>query len=142
MKWTEYFIYELHPQIKPILPDKITFIHAEELVKIYPHSSPKERDDKIVEQHKAVCTIGIGGELSDGQKHDGRAPDYDDWITPSNGYNGLDGDILVWNPVLQRSFELSSMGIRVRPESLMQQLEITGNTDRKELYFHSRLTKR
>jgi aspartate--ammonia ligase len=139
MKRTEYFVFELHPQIKPILPDEIKFIHAEELVQMYPQLSPKEREDKIAEQHKAVFVIGIGGKLSNGKIHDGRAPDYDDWITPSNGFNGLNGDILVWNPILQRSFELSSMGIRVSPESLMQQLEITGNTDRKELYFHKRL---
>jgi aspartate--ammonia ligase len=139
MKRTEYFVFELHPQISPILPDEIKFIHAEELVQMYPQLTPKEREDKVAEQYKTVFVVGIGGKLSNGEKHDGRAPDYDDWITPSNGYIGLNGDILVWNPILQRSFELSSMGIRVSPESLMQQLEFTGNTDRKELFFHKRL---
>ncbi len=139
MKRTEYFVFELHPQISPILPDEIKFIHAEELLQMYPQLTPKEREDKVAEQYKAVFVVGIGGTLSNGEKHDDRAPDYDDWITPSNGYNGLNGDILVWNPILQRSFELSSMGIRVSPESLMQQLEFTGNTDRKELLFHKRL---
>ncbi|MCK5077363.1 MAG: aspartate--ammonia ligase [Calditrichia bacterium] len=140
MKRTEFFVYELHPLIQPILPEEITFIHAEELLQLYPDLSPKEREDKITEKHSAVFIIGIGAELSNGEAHDGRAPDYDDWITPSeNGYKGLNGDILIWNPILHRAYEISSMGIRVSPESLLQQLKVSGKMDRKELMFHKRL---
>ncbi len=87
-----------------------------------------------------MFVIGIGGLLPDGQIHDGRAPDYDDWTTPnSDGGRGLNGDILLWNPVLERSFEISSMGIRVDPATLLTQLEIRGLTERKELPFHRML---
>jgi len=84
--------------------------------------------------------IGIGSKLADGKPHDGRAPDYDDWTTETkNGYKGLNGDIIVWNPVLESAYEISSMGIRVDKETLLNQLKITGNDNRKELYFHKRL---
>jgi aspartate--ammonia ligase len=84
--------------------------------------------------------MGIGGKLSNGEKHDGRAPDYDDWTTPnSDGYLGLNGDILIWYPILDRAIELSSMGIRVDKEALLRQLALEGKEDRKELYFHKRL---
>ncbi|MDD6594046.1 MAG: aspartate--ammonia ligase, partial [Bacteroidales bacterium] len=87
-----------------------------------------------------VFIIGIGGKLSDGKKHDGRAPDYDDWSTMGdNGLAGLNGDILIWYPVLNRSFELSSMGIRVDKSALLKQLELEGKEDRLELYFHKKL---
>ena len=82
---------------------------------------------------------GIGAKLSDGKPHDGRAPDYDDWVTPTDRGPGLNGDIVVWNPVLERSFELSSMGIRVNAETLKQQLALTGNGERAKLLFHKRL---
>jgi len=140
MKRTEFFVYELHPGIKPILPDEITFIHSEELVQRYPELTPKQREHEITKEHEAVFVIGIGGELSDGNSHDGRAPDYDDWSTVSENDNkGLNGDILIWNPILETAFEISSMGIRVSPESLAKQLEISGKTARKELLFHKRL---
>jgi len=140
MKRTEYYVYELHPQIVPILPENITFIHAEELLQLYPELNPKEREDKIAEKYGAIFLCGIGCELSNGSVHDGRAPDYDDWITlAENGFQGLNGDILIWNPVLNRAFEISSMGIRVSPQSLLEQLEISGKTERKDLYFHQRL---
>ena len=107
---------------------------------MYPDMSAKEREDAICKKYGAVFIMGIGGKLSDGKKHDGRAPDYDDWTTPnSDGYLGLNGDILIWYPILDRSVELSSMGIRVDKESLLRQLALEGKEDRKELYFHKRL---
>lgn len=137
---TEYLTCETYPEIKPFLPRDIHFIHSEELLQMYPDLSPKEREDAICKKYGAVFVIGIGGELTNGEKHDGRAPDYDDWTTPnSDGYKGLNGDILIWYPVLERSFELSSMGIRVDKESLLRQLSIEGKEDRKSLYFHTRL---
>ena len=137
---TEYLTCETYPQIKPFLPEKIHFVHAEELVEMYPGKTPKEREDAICEKYGAVFIIGIGGKLSDGKKHDGRAPDYDDWSTiAEDGRAGLNGDILIWYPVLGRSFELSSMGIRVDKESLLRQLKIEGKEDRKDLYFHQQL---
>ena len=137
---TEYMVYEMFPRIKPILPRDIFFIHAEDLLQRYPNLTPKEREDAITKEHTAVFIIGIGCKLSNGEKHDGRAPDYDDWTTPSsNGNIGLNGDLLVWNDVLGRAFELSSMGIRVDKEALLRQLKESNEEDRKELYFHKRL---
>lgn len=139
---TEYLVSESFPEIKPCLPAEITFIHAEELRKLYPDLSPKERENEISKKHKAVFIIGIGGPLGDGKKHDGRAPDYDDWTTiAENGLPGLNGDIILWNPVLEMSFEISSMGIRVDKTALLRQLEISGKQDRLELYFHKRLVE-
>jgi len=137
---TEYLTCETYPQIKPFLPEKIHFIHSEELLEMYPDLSPKEREDAICKKYGAVFVIGIGGKLANGEKHDGRAPDYDDWTTQTaNGMKGLNGDILIWYPVLERSFELSSMGIRVDKEALLRQLELEGKSQQKELYFHQRL---
>ena len=107
---------------------------------MYPDLTPKEREDAICKKYGAVFLMGIGGKLSNGEKHDGRAPDYDDWSTEgSNGLLGLNGDILIWYPILNRSFELSSMGIRVDKEALLRQLKIEGCEERKELYFHKKL---
>jgi aspartate--ammonia ligase len=140
LKRTEFVIFENYTHIEPILPDKITFIHSEELQSEYPDLTPREREIEACRKYGAIFIIGIGGELADGKPHDGRAPDYDDWITPThNGYKGLNGDIILWNPVLETAFEISSMGIRVNKESLIKQLELTGTTDRKELMFHKRL---
>jgi len=137
---TEYITCERYDQLKPFLPEKIHFVHSEELLEMYPDKTPKEREDEICRKYGAVFVIGIGGKLSDGKKHDGRAPDYDDWSTEAeNGRMGLNGDILIWYPVLGRSFELSSMGIRVDKESLLRQLALEGKEDRAELYFHKRL---
>ncbi|SHE87227.1 aspartate--ammonia ligase [Dysgonomonas macrotermitis] len=137
---TEYMVYEMFPSIPPILPKEITFIHSEELLQLYPGLNDKERENKIAEKYGAVFIIGIGGVLSNGERHDGRAPDYDDWTSKSeNGYNGLNGDLLVWNPILGKALELSSMGIRVNKEVLLRQLEISGQEDRVNLYFHKRL---
>lgn len=140
LKRTEFFIYDRFPQIEPILPEEITFISAEELLQLYPNLSAKERENAITKKYGAVFIIGIGANLSNGKPHDGRAPDYDDWITENSaGFKGLNGDLLVWNPILETSFELSSMGIRVSPESLRQQLEERNCTDRAELFFHKKL---
>lgn len=137
---TEYLVSESFPQIKPCLPADITFIHAEELRLLYPDLSSKERETAFVKEHKAVFVIGIGGKLGDGEKHDGRAPDYDDWSTIADGgLPGLNGDILLWNPVLELAFEVSSMGIRVDKTALLRQLDLEGKNERLEMYFHKRL---
>ena len=140
IKVSENKVYVEFPQIKPFLPDEIFFIHAEELLQKYPDLTPKEREDAITKEYGAVFIIGIGGELSNGTIHDGRAADYDDWSTPNeDGYIGLNGDILLWNPVLQRSFEVSSMGIRVDEEAMERQLKIRNQEFKKDLYFHKKL---
>ena len=140
MKRTEFYIYDRYPVIRPILPDEITFIFSEDLQKEYPGLTPKERESLVAEKYGAVFIIGIGSELADGNPHDGRAPDYDDWSTETgDGHRGLNGDLIVWNPVLKCAFELSSMGIRVSPDSLKNQLQMRGCTEREKLYFHSRL---
>jgi len=137
---TEYLISETFPQIKPCLPQKITFIHAEELRQLYPALSPKEREFEITKKHKAVFIIGIGCELGDGKKHDGRAPDYDDWTTcGENNLPGLNGDILLWHSVLNIPMEISSMGIRVNKEALLKQLKQSGKEENLNLFFHKRL---
>ncbi len=140
MKRTEFVVFERYPDIEPILPEEIKFIHAQDLLDQYPGLTPKQREDAIAKEYGAVFLIGIGNKLSNGEKHDGRAPDYDDWSTPTGDkYYGLNGDILVWNPILENSFELSSMGIRVSPEVLVKQLETEGCPERSELLFHKRL---
>ena len=140
IKEVELLIYQQFPDLSPSLPDEIFFIHAEELLQKYPHLSPKERENAIAKEYGAVFLIGIGDQLSHGEPHDGRAPDYDDWSSPNDeGYNGLNGDILVWNPVLEISFELSSMGIRVDADTLHRQLEMRKAQNKKELFFHKKL---
>ena len=140
VKVTENKLYVEFPQIVPELPEDIFFIHAEELRRLYPTLSPKERENAIVKEHKAVFIIGIGGKLGDGTIHDGRAADYDDWSTPnSDGFEGLNGDILLWNNVLQSAFEISSMGIRVDADAMRRQLAERGQEWKKDLYFHKRL---
>lgn len=137
---TEFLVCERYSEIKPFLPDEIQFIESEELLQMYPDKSAKEREDLIARKYGAVFIIGIGGKLSNGEPHDGRAPDYDDWTTPNgDGCYGLNGDILIWYPTLDRAVELSSMGIRVDKETLLRQLDITGQQCRKELYFHKKL---
>jgi aspartate--ammonia ligase len=107
---------------------------------MYPDLSPRDREDKIAEKHGAVFIIGIGHELPDGKPHDLRAPDYDDWSTETtNGFRGLNGDIIVWNQVLECAVELTSMGIRVDKEELMLQLELSNKMEDAELLFHRRL---
>ena len=140
VKVTENKLYVEFPQLEPALPDEIFFIHAEQLLQRYPNLTPKERENAIVREYKAVFIIGIGGKLSDGSIHDGRAADYDDWSTPNDdGYEGLNGDILLWNPVLESAFEISSMGIRVDANAMQRQLKERGQEEKANLYFHRRL---
>lgn len=140
IKRTEFIVYENHPEIVPELPEEIVFMHSEELYERYPGLSFKEREEKAAREHGAVFIVGIGHPLSSGQPHDGRAPDYDDWSTETEGgCKGLNGDIIIWNPLLENAFELSSMGIRVDREALLHQLEMQGKNERKELLFHKRL---
>ncbi len=140
IKVTENRLYVEFPAIRPWLPEDIFFIHSQQLLDMYPGLSPKERENEIVKKYGAVFIIGIGGELSNGQAHDGRAADYDDWTTDnSDGYKGLNGDILLWNPVLQSAFEVSSMGIRVDERAMERQLAIRGQEAKKGLFFHKKL---
>ena len=137
---TEFYICETYPQLKHFLPEDIHFIHSEELLQMYPDMTDKEREDAICKKYGAVFIMGIGGKLSNGKEHDLRAPDYDDWSTPNeDGFLGLNGDLLIWYPVLNRSIELSSMGIRVDKDALLRQLALQDKENRKELYFHKRL---
>lgn len=140
IRQTEHDVYEEFPHITPRLPEEITFVHSQDLVDMYPNLSPKEREMEALKKYGAIFLIGIGANLSDGKPHDGRAPDYDDWITEnSDGYKGLNGDILVYDNILQVPFELSSMGIRVSPESLEKQLKERGEENRRNLPFHKEL---
>ena len=175
---TEYMVCEMYPQITPMLPreEGLLFIHSEHLRQRYPDLSPKEREDMVAREYGAVFIIGIGGRLGDGTRHDGRAPDYDDWSTvaedspavcPISGAGpaafvtedspldsrptetgsaaslsrlaGLNGDLIVWNDVLKRSFEVSSMGIRVDKAALLRQLKEVGQEERLGLYYHRQL---
>lgn len=140
LKAVEADIYERFPHITPWLPEEVTFIHSQQLLDLYPDLTSKERENEAARRYGAVFIIGIGAPLSDGEPHDGRAPDYDDWITPnSDGYQGLNGDLILWNPVLESGFELSSMGIRVSPESLRRQLMERGCEERMAYDFHKSL---
>ncbi len=123
-----------------LLSETIHFIHTEELLQQYPTLSPKEREYQACKKYGSVFLIGIGGELIDGTIHDGRAPDYDDWSSETEaGYAGLNGDILVWSPVLEDAFELSSMGIRVSPEVMKKQLQIRDCEHRLDYKWHQQL---
>lgn len=118
------------------LPQSIFFIHAEELLRLFPSLTPKEREHELTKIHGAVCIIGIGAKLSNGQRHDDRAPDYDDWSTVEGEFQGLNADILVWHEGLKRSVEISSMGIRVNAEAMEKQLTELSCKDRMKLPFH------
>jgi aspartate--ammonia ligase len=140
LKRSEHFVCERYPAIRPELPEDITFVHAEELRSKYPKLTPKQREHRLLRECRAAFIIGIGGSLGDGTIHDGRAPDYDDWSTPTPGRRkGLNGDIFVWNPVLRMAFELSSMGIRVDKPALLRQLKIRGCVERRKLLWHQKL---
>lgn len=139
LRKTENYVSRLFPKIKPFLPEKITFIHSEELEEKYPKLTPREREDEVCKEYEAVFIIGVGANLKNGKPHDSRAPDYDDWTTPTEKGLGLNGDIIVLYPILGKAFELSSMGIRVDKEVLIKQLEITGDSERKKLFFHQKL---
>ena len=131
LKDTENYVSSLYPSIEKILPEEITFITSEELYNMYPNLSPKDRENAICREKKAVFLIGIGDTLANGTKHDSRSPDYDDWH--------LNGDILLYYPLLDKAFELSSMGIRVNKEALLSQLKKANCEDRASLNFHSLL---
>lgn len=129
LKELDNYLAEEYDFFSTMLPENITFISAQELEDTYPDFTPKQRETTAAKKYGAVFISQIGGELASGTKHDGRAPDYDDWT--------LNGDIILWNPVLELGLEISSMGIRVDEEALEKQLEITGDTDRKELDYHN-----
>lgn len=126
--------------LKSFLPENIHFVHSESLLQRFPTLSAKERERAITKELGAVFLMGIGGTLSNGEPHDVRAPDYDDWTTQNDdGFCGLNGDILVWNPVIQDAFEISSMGIRVNADALTHQLTLAGHEDRLQLDWHKAL---
>ncbi len=140
LKTTERIVNAFYPEIETILPEEIMFIHSEDLLRKYPHLSPNERENEVAREYGAVFIIGIGNELSNGLPHDGRAPDYDDWSTVNeDGYTGLNGDIVFWNPLLESAFEISSMGIRVDRNALLKQLELRSCMERTSLHFHKLL---
>ena len=145
LKGAEVHVQKLFPQLKtdryPDLPEKLTFLHAEDILDMYPDLPRKERETEIVKKYSAVFIYGIGWTLKDGYPHELRAPDYDDWVVETQSkdgrpMHGLNGDILVWNPVTKRRHELTSMGIRVNAETLKQQLEITGQLDFLKFPYH------
>ena len=140
IKRTEFYIFDSYSMFEPVLPEEIKLIYSDDLLAEYPKLSPKERENAAAKKYGAVFIAGIGGKLPDGSIHDGRAPDYDDWISDAgDGHVGLNGDIIVWNETLGRAFELSSMGIRVSPQSLRLQLKERGCEARAELPFQKKL---
>ena len=141
----ERYAQELFPQLKtskyPNLPEKLTFLHAEEILDMYPDLPRKQRETQVLQKYPAIFIIGIGWPLADGYPHENRAADYDDWVTETRSQDGrpmhgLNGDILVWNPVTRRRHELTSMGIRVNADSLRKQLNIAGQTDFLKFPYH------
>ena len=130
-KETEAHVHSIYPEVECVLPEEITFITSQELLDMYPNLTPKEREDEIAREKRAVFIKKIGGQLKSGEKHDGRAPDYDDWE--------LNGDIILWNDILDRAFEISSMGIRVDEDAMDRQLRIAGADDRREMEFHRKI---
>jgi len=145
IKGAEGYIHRRFPKLKggthPDLPDELTFIHAEDLLRMYPDLPRKQRETEILQKHPAVFIIGIGWVLEDGFPHEMRAADYDDWVTPTvsedgRPMHGLNGDILVWTPVTRRRHELTSMGIRVTKDTLRHQLELSGQLDYLNLPYH------
>jgi aspartate--ammonia ligase len=143
-------VQEKFPELKntdyPDFPEKLEFFHAEDILKMYPDLPRKQRETQLIQDHPAVFIIGIGKVLKDGYPHEMRAADYDDWITPTiqkegEQYFGLNGDILVWNPVTKRRHELSSMGIRVTKESLKLQLEVADQMNFLDLPYHQAILK-
>lgn len=134
LKETEHYMADKYEYIEEILPDTISFVTTQELENMYPDDTPKERERKIAKLKGAVFIMQIGGTLASGQRHDGRAPDYDDW--------NLNGDIIVYYPILDIGLELSSMGIRVDEETLMRQLELAGCPERAGLPFQKALLNR
>jgi aspartate--ammonia ligase len=150
IKGAEKHVHKLFPQLKtdkyPDLPDKLTFLHAEDILDKYPNLPRKQRETKILQDYPGIFIYGIGWTLKDGYPHEMRAADYDDWITETKSkegkpMHGLNGDILVWNPVTKRRHELSSMGIRVNAQTLKKQLELTGQLDFLKYPYHQAIIK-
>jgi aspartate--ammonia ligase len=146
----EKYAQELFPQLKtakyPNLPEELTFLHAEDILEMYPNLPRKQRETAILQKHPAIFLIGIGWPLKDSYPHEMRAADYDDWVTETNSadgrpMHGLNGDILVWNHVTRRRHELSSMGIRVNPETLRKQLAMSGQLDFLKFPYHQAIMK-
>ena len=145
IKGAEVHVQQLFPQLKtdkyPSLPDELTFLHAEDILERFPDLPRKQRETAIVQEYPAIFIIGIGSVLEDGYPHEMRAADYDDWVTETTSedgkpMHGINGDILVWNPVTKRRHELTSMGIRVNAETLRKQLELTGQLDMLKFPYH------
>src|SRR5574341_5489 len=150
LKGAERFIQKEFPKLKsdkyPNLPEDLTFLHAEEILDMYPNLPRKARETAVLQKYPAIFIIGIGWVLQDGYPHEMRAADYDDWVTETRSADGrprhgLNGDILVWNPVTKRRHELTSMGIRVTKETLRKQLEITNQLDFLKLPYHQAILK-
>jgi aspartate--ammonia ligase len=150
IKGAEKHVQKVFPKLKtdkyPDLPDKLTFVHAEDILDKYPELPRKQRETKILQEYPGIFIYGIGWTLKDGYPHEMRAADYDDWVTETKSkdgrqMHGLNGDILVWNPVTKRRHELSSMGIRVNGETLTKQLEITGQLDFLKYPYHQGILK-
>ncbi len=144
----ERLVQDMFPQLKdpryPNLPEELTFIHAEDLLDMYPDLPRKQRETRVLQEHPAIFIIGIGWVLKDGYPHEMRAADYDDWVTETvsddgRPMHGLNGDILVWNHVTKRRHELTSMGIRVTKDTLVKQLELTGQLDFLQLPYHQQI---
>ena len=133
-------ITSLYPILDKYVNEDVHFVTTSKLEQLYPSLTPKERENAITRKYKTVFVSQIGWPLTNNKPHDGRAPDYDDWVQETKpGYHGLNGDLLVWNPVLESAFEISSMGIRVSPETLSTQLKIRNCEERKNLSFHKKL---
>jgi aspartate--ammonia ligase len=150
IKGAEDYAQDMFPQLKdpryPSLPDELTFIHAEEILEMYPDLPRKERETKLIQEYPAVFIYGIGWTLADGYPHELRAADYDDWVTETQSkdgrpMHGLNGDILVWNHVTHRRHELTSMGVRVTKETLLKQLELSGQMDLVDQPYHQAILK-
>ncbi len=140
LKATERDVYQKYPHLTPVLPERITFLQSEDLLTMFPGLDAKGREKAAAKKYGAIFLIGIGGALTNGEKHDGRSPDYDDWSTPTfDEYKGLNGDLILWNEILDNSLEISSMGIRVDKKALLRQLDIAGCPERAELEFHKSL---
>jgi len=150
LKGAETYVLRLFPELNsaryPRLPDELTFLHAEDILDMYPNLPRKQRETAVLQKYPAIFIIGIGWTLKDGYPHELRAADYDDWVTPtlsedSRPMHGLNGDILVWNPVTRRRHELSSMGIRVNASSLRQQLELTNQLNFLKYPYHQAIMR-
>jgi aspartate--ammonia ligase len=150
LKGAERLVIDMYPKLEtdkyPNLPEDLTFLHAEDILEMFPDLPRKQRETQVLQKHPAIFIIGVGWTLKDGYPHEMRAADYDDWVTEAKSkdgrpMHGLNGDILVWNPVTKRRHELTSMGIRVNAETLKKQLEMTGQLDLLSTPYHQGIVK-